>query len=83
MNLIQFKKNNKKDFLMKRKKKFYILILEIYQISTNMLKEYGVFFKCWLGHELHIIIQDPKDLEVSAIYAAVGVCYGIIVWLFF
>lgn len=38
---------------------------EIFEIGVGLTKQYGFFFKFWLGPEIKFTIQDPKDIEVS------------------
>lgn len=42
------------------------LFAEIFEIGVGLTKQYGFFFKFWLGPEIKITVQDPKDIEVSA-----------------
>lgn len=42
-----------------------VLFAEIFQIGVGLTKQYGFFFKFWLGPELKYTVQDPKDIEVS------------------
>lgn len=49
---------------------FHLRILtlaEIFQTILYFANEFGLFSKFWLGPELKIGIQDPKDIEVSNI----------------
>lgn len=41
------------------------LFAEIFEIGVGLTKQYGFFFKFWLGPEIKFTIQDPKDIEVS------------------
>lgn len=43
----------------------FLCQLEIFQIGSGFTEQYGSFFKFWFGAELNVVLQDPKDIEVS------------------
>lgn len=38
---------------------------ENFDLIIGLVKQYGDFFRVWLGPELNILVSDPKDVEVS------------------
>lgn len=38
---------------------------ENFDLIIGLVKQYGDFFRVWLGPELNIIVSNPKDVEVS------------------
>lgn len=40
-------------------------LIENFDLICRLVKEYGAFFRVWLGPELNVVVSDPKDVEVS------------------
>lgn len=41
------------------------LLLENFALGSQLTKEYGEFYRVWIGPELNIVLSDPKDAEAS------------------
>lgn len=40
------------------------VISEVFEQVQSLIKDYGSFFKLWLGTELNFHVSDPNDIEV-------------------
>lgn len=43
---------------------FNLIGTENFELINQLVKQYGVFFRAWLGPELNVLLSDPKDVEV-------------------
>lgn len=58
-------KSNEKHWLKTMAKLRSFLRTENFDLIIGLVKQYGDFFRVWLGPELNIIVSNPKDVEVS------------------
>lgn len=43
---------------------FNFIEIENFKIINQLIKQYGAFFRAWLGPELNVVLSDPNDIEV-------------------
>lgn len=43
----------------------YNFLSEFFEIFMSWPNKFGKFYKVWFGPDLKLVIQDPKDIEVS------------------